>query len=61
MGEPGAEDRDLRFAFRYFQILEREILLPEGFVPERVDLHLVPAGKGRDELDVSFPWKLEEA
>jgi len=53
--------QDLQFAFRYFQILEGEVVLPEGFQPERLDVHLDPAGKGQEDLDLTFPWQTEEA
>ncbi len=58
---PDDKGQDLRFAFRYFQILEGEVVLPAGFRPERLEVHLDPAGKGQDELDLTFPWQTEEA
>lgn len=58
---PEDEAQDLQFAFRYFQILEGEVVLPEGFQPERLDVHLDPAGKGQEDVDLTFPWQTEEA
>jgi hypothetical protein len=58
---PDNEAQDLQFAFRYFQILEGEVVLPEGFQPERLDVHLDPAGKGQEDVDLTFPWQTEEA
>jgi len=58
---PDDDGQDLRFAFRYFQILEGEVTLPAGFRPERLDVHLDPAGRGQDEIDLTFPWQTEEA
>ena len=56
----GAEPADLRYAFRYFQIVERDVTLPEGFTPDRVDIRLRPARRGADEIEVSFPWRLDD-
>lgn len=58
---PNDGAQDLQFAFRYFQILEGEVVLPEGFQPDRLDVHLDPAGKGREDIDLTFPWQTEEA
>ena len=61
LADLAGEADDLRYAFRYFQILEREVTLPEGFRPERIDIRLRPARRGADDIEVSFPWRLEEA
>jgi hypothetical protein len=61
IAELGGEPADLRYAFRYFQIVEREITLPEGFSPERIDIRLRPARRGADEIELSFPWRLDDA
>ena len=58
---PDDDGKDLQFAFRYFQILEGEVVLPAGFLPERLEIHLDPAGKGHDDIELTFPWQLEEA
>lgn len=51
---------DFGFSFRYFQELEWEFRLPEGFVPERLQVELLPGG--RDAIPVSLPleWPVEE-
>jgi len=53
-----AEDRDARwaFSFRYFQDFERELVLPEGFEPDRVNVELMPSGSGNSGIKQSFPW-----
>jgi hypothetical protein len=61
IAELGGEPAKLRYAFRYFQILERDVTLPEGFSPERVDIRLRPARRGADAIEVSFPWRLDDA
>ncbi len=55
------EGQDLRFAFRYFQILEGNVVLPSDFRPERLEVRLDPAGKGQESVDLTFPWQTEEA
>lgn len=57
----GGRPDDLRYAFRYFQILEQDITLPEGFEPERVEIRLNPARRGADDIEADFPWRIEDA
>jgi len=59
--EPGGEVPELRFAFRYFQILEVEVELPAGFDPERVDVEMEADGRGSETVHASFPWVIDEA
>ena len=42
------------FRFRYFQKMEGDIRLPEGFVPRNVQVELTPAG--RKPVSKSFSW-----
>lgn len=46
---PGQE-----YSFKYFQQVEGEVMLPEGFKPLRVTVRLVPAGGSA--VEQSFPW-----
>ncbi len=49
--------RRLSYNFKYFQNLEGELEIPEGFVPERVVLVLNPGGKGnRTRIQKVFDW-----
>jgi len=59
--EPGGEGSELRFAFRYFQILEGEVELPVGFDPQRVDVDMDADGRGSETVRISFPWEIDEA
>lgn len=45
------------FRFRYFQKMEGDIRLPDGFVPRTVQVELTP--KGRKKISKSFPWQVE--
>jgi hypothetical protein len=49
-------DADWAFSFRYFQDFERELVLPEGFEPDRVNVELMPSGSGNSGIRQSFPW-----
>lgn len=50
--QPDAPGRE--YAFKYFQRVEGDIVLPEGFVPLRVHVRLVPQGGA--PVEQSFPW-----
>jgi len=54
----GGEQR-LQFSFRYFQILEVELLLPAQFRPEGVELELVVErpSSARDEQQLRYDWQ----
>lgn len=44
------------FSFRYFQNLEVDLMLPEGFVPARVIVTLTPKGKRAKPVEKIFAW-----
>ncbi len=56
-GEPKRHEQDrIAYDFRYFQEFEGDILLPQGFTPNRVEVELVPRN-GRDGgLTQVFDW-----
>lgn len=49
----------LDFSFRYFQNLEAELILPEGFTPARVNVRLRPRGKAAESIEKSFDWAVK--
>jgi hypothetical protein len=51
--------RRLDFSFRYFQNLEAELVLPEGFAPARVNVTLKPKGKSSKSIEKSFDWSVK--
>lgn len=53
-GEAGIDYR-----FRYFQAIDGQVQLPEGFIPERVMLKAIPATAPRLPLEWTFDWPLE--
>jgi hypothetical protein len=54
-----AEPVPMSFSFRYFQNLERELMLPDGFVPERVNVEVTPNGKQSKVIRQSFDWTIK--
>lgn len=56
--EAGGE-KPLSYSFRYFQDLKRELLLPEGFEPDRVQIIVRPAGKSSKTVEEFFIWEAE--
>lgn len=47
--------KSLEYRFKYFQNLEGDILLPEGFSPHGVDVAVKPS-RGADSIRESFEW-----
>lgn len=50
----------LPFSFRYFQTIEQDVTLPEGFQAFEAEVQ-VRSGKLRFPMQQSFPWKAGEA
>lgn len=55
------QDDPLHFSFKYFQILDGQITLPNGFKPEKVTVNaeVYQFKKKRGELQRTFDWVLE--
>lgn len=50
-------DGSLSFSFKYFQMLEGSLTLPEDFQPGRIVVRLDPEGKGKTETSqADFDW-----
>jgi hypothetical protein len=54
VGRPRAQ---LPFSFRYFQTIEQDVTLPEGFMPFDVEVQ-VRAAKLKFPMQERFPWKV---
>jgi hypothetical protein len=57
----GGKRGELTFNFRYFENLDQEIELPEGFTPERLTVDVRATRKGVTPLTQSFLWKVDPA
>lgn len=44
------------FAFRYFQNFDREIVLPQGFEPEKISIEVISRTKSIASVKESFDW-----
>ncbi len=44
------------FAFRYFQDFDRELVLPEGFAPEKITVEVISSAKSIASVTQSFDW-----
>jgi hypothetical protein len=51
---------DIRLRFKYFQAIDGELELPEGFVPQLVRISAKSTKPRRVELSEEFPWSVEE-
>lgn len=46
----------LKFRFKYFQNLEGDIVLPEGFIPGKIIVKVIPRGSKHKRLEKSIDW-----
>ena len=46
----------IAYDFRYFQPLDGDILLPQGFIPERIEVELRPRSTREDQVQQVFDW-----
>jgi len=49
-------DAGLAYSFRYFQDLQRELVLPDGFRPDEVWMQIRPSEPSGDVLEQTFEW-----
>jgi len=56
----GNEDQlDIRLRFKFFQNIEGELQLPEGFQPERIQIAAVATEPVAKSIDQNFSWVVE--
>ncbi len=46
----------LAYSFRYFQDFEHDVMLPEGFLPDRVNIEISPKGRSARTIRQSYDW-----
>jgi len=51
----------IKLRFKYFQRIEGEMLLPEGFVPERIQIKVVVQAPKKAVIDKKFGWLVKES
>ena len=53
---PAEARKDWPFSFRYFQDFDRQIILPDGFTPERVRVEVRSRTRSIASIEESFAW-----
>ena len=53
---PAEADSNWAFSFRYFQDFDRELVLPDGFTPEQVNVEVISRTKSIASIKQSFIW-----
>jgi hypothetical protein len=51
---------DIRLRFKYFQAIDGELELPEGFIPQLVRISAISTKPRRSEVIEEFPWSVQE-
>jgi hypothetical protein len=51
---------DIRLRFKFFQNIEGELTLPEGFVPNLVQIAAVETSPFEKTLDQDFSWVVKQ-
>ena len=54
---PPDADSSWPFAFRYFQDFDRQLVLPAGFSPERINIEVRSKTKSVASVKETFPWQ----
>jgi hypothetical protein len=52
----GDSSGDLSYSFRYFQDLQRQLVLPDGFEPDEVLMEIRPREPSGEPLEQTFEW-----
>ena len=53
---PEDADRSWPFSFRYFQNFDRQLVLPDGFTPERITVEVRSKTRSISSIEESFAW-----
>ena len=51
---------DIRLRFKYFQAIDGELVLPEGFVPRKMIAYAKSSKPRKVEVRKEFPWSVQE-
>lgn len=55
---PPEQDSSWPFSFRYFQDFNRQVILPDGFTPEKVNIEVRSRTKSVASVEQSFLWQV---
>lgn len=53
---PAQADKGWAFSFRYFQDFDRQLVLPEGFTPERIRVEVRSKTRSIESIEASYAW-----
>ncbi|NIA26942.1 MAG: hypothetical protein GWP02_02725 [Desulfobulbaceae bacterium] len=53
---PAGASNSWPFSFRYFQDFDREIILPDGFTPERISIEVLSKTRSIESIEESYAW-----
>ena len=53
---PPDADQGWAFSFRYFQDFDRQLVLPDGFTPERIRVEVRSKTRSIESIDESYAW-----
>jgi len=53
---PAEASKSWPFSFRYFQDFDREIILPDGFTPERINIEVLSKTRSIESIEESYAW-----
>lgn len=53
---PAEANKSWPFSFRYFQDFDREIILPDGFTPERINIEVLSKTRSIESIEESYAW-----
>jgi len=57
---PADADKAWPFSFRYFQDFDRQLVLPDGFTPERVHVEVRSKTRSISTIEESFAWAMSQ-
>jgi hypothetical protein len=57
---PADADKAWPFSFRYFQDFDRQIVLPDGFTPERVHVEVRSKTRSISSIEESYAWAMSQ-
>lgn len=55
----GGQSRELRYSFRYFENMDPEIVIPAGFLPERLTVEVRSSRRGVEPVVQTILWSVE--
>lgn len=53
---PEQDEDNIRLRFKYFQNVEGELVIPDGFVPERIEISAIAKTPVAKRVDQAFEW-----